>query len=302
MIRYYAGVEGSGKSAMMTRDLLFHYIAGGRILAFPGYELYGNTKKQLLSEPMLPEQILELIDSEDSKQIKKIRQQKIAIAIDEVPNFFDHHTWYNKINDVMKSVFQQRRKTNVIILMTGPIFEELPPDLRRMVHEVVHCRDLHTTNRSIKRGLTCVYYKEDKRGLLSHPLYRFTIKHKFPMSIAYKHYDTFAAVSPMNQFIKMKFKGREVVIGADGKVIQNQEGDLNDYDTTYLDTKVSIAAKVEELRGQGKEELQPYEFAEILDNMGFTSTNRNVKAMFAARGLSYERESHKYKIRELASV
>ena len=101
MIRYYGGVEGAGKTCMMTRDLYRHYLSGGRVLAFPGYELYGKTKKQILSEQFSPEQIISLLEDENVQQVK---HEKIAIAIDEVGNYFNHHNWYNRICDIMRVV------------------------------------------------------------------------------------------------------------------------------------------------------------------------------------------------------
>ncbi len=228
MIRYYAGVEGSGKTCMMTRDLYRHYLAGGRVLAFPGYELYGKTKKQVLSEPFMPEQILTLLDGTN---VNEIRHQKIAIAMDEVLNFFNHHNWYNKICDIMYVILAQRRKLGVVVTMTGPEFEKLPADIRGMVHEVVRCWDAHSFNRESPRGQVCKYYKEDKRGLLSNPRFRFSCKRKFYMKEWFKHYDTYAAVGALSQFLKIKIKGKEVVYDQFGKpIITSQELDTNSMD------------------------------------------------------------------------
>lgn len=226
MIRYYGGVEGSGKSCMMTRDLYRHALYGGRILTFPGYEVYGRTKKQVISETIFPEQLLELITG-DRSTIDVIRNQRIAVGVDEVSNFFDHHTWYNKINDVLKAILQQRRKLQIAFLMTGPIYEELPPDIRRMIHEVIHCCDGHTLKRDIPRGQTCIYYKQDMRGLLSHPNYHYTRKMKFRMIPWQRHFDTYAAISPLNQFVKVRFQNREVIVGIDGKPIESGNNELD---------------------------------------------------------------------------
>lgn len=241
MIRYYGGVEGSGKSCMMTRDLYRHSLFGGRVLTFPGYEIYGRTRNQVISEPIFPEQLLELITGERDT-VDLIRNQRIAVGVDEVSNFFDHHTWYNKINDILKAILQQRRKLQVAFLMTGPIYEELPPDIRRMIHEVIHCCDGHTLKRDIPRGQTCIYYKEDKRGLLSHPNYRFTRKMKFRMIPWRNHYDTYAAISPLNQFVKVRFQNREVLVGVDGKPIESN----SDVDFSSLDGMIKKYQPVED--------------------------------------------------------
>lgn len=221
-IRYYGGVEGSGKSCMMTRDLFLHYMSGGEVWSFPGYELYGDTKRQVLSIGISPEEILTLLQNDTGK----LRRRRIALAIDEVGNFMNHHNWWSKICDIMFAISAQRRKLGIALLMTGPIYYKLPPDMRDMIHEVVNCQDNHTFNHSIRRGEQCVFYKEDMRGLLSNPRHRFSHKKVFHMKPWYKHYDTYAAVDPLNQFIKLKFKGREVIVGADGKIL-NAGYDIN---------------------------------------------------------------------------
>jgi hypothetical protein len=229
MIRYIGGVEGSGKSCMMTRDLCLHAVAGGRLLTFPGYDVY-DKHKHVISETIMPEQLLELITGDD-EQIQKIRAQKIAVGVDEVPNFFNHHTWYNKINDILTSILQQRRKLNIIFEMTGPIFEELPPDIRRMIHEVVHCTDLHTLNRNVPVGKYSIYYKEDRRGLLSHPQYHFTSKRRFHMEPWHKHYNTYAAINPLNQFVRVKFQSKELTYDTEGNLLNK----LPELDTGSFD-------------------------------------------------------------------
>lgn len=234
-IRYYEGVEGSGKSCMMARDLFLHYRAGGRVLSFPGFELYGDNKKQVLSELFMPEQILSLLKQENTKVLRK---QKIAIAGDEITNFFNHHTWYNKICDIVYAVMAERRKLGIAFLMTGPLYHKLPPDLRDMIHEIIHCQDNHTLNHAIPRGEKCIYYKEDLRGLLSNPKHRFSRKKVMSMKQWYTHYDTYAATDSLHQFVRVKVKGRTVVYDENGEIINNgyespDEATLNKYIKEY---------------------------------------------------------------------
>ena len=295
MIRYYEGVEGSGKSCMMTRDLYRHYMNGGRVWAFPGYEVYGNTKKQILSEVLLPEQIFELLVNDTGD----IRKERIAIAMDEVTNFFSHHNWQNKICDILNAVLMQRRKLGVTVFMTGPEFEFLPRDIRYMVHEVVHTLNAHSLNRAIPSGLLCKYYKEDMRGMLSHPKYRNSYRHKFYMKPWHKHFDTYAAVG-YNQNIKVKIQNREVVLGPDGRPIEDNSS-YRDNESTYINKKITIAAAIEELRERGIEELKTYEFAALLNELGLTRS-KGVKDEFAARGVYFDSHSQSYKIRDLVLV
>jgi len=220
-IRFYEGIEGSHKTAMMTRDLIWHYRGGGKVMAFPGYELKEDNG-EVVSEVMMPEDWVTLPAT--------LKMQRIAIGIDEVTNFFNNHVWYNKICDMMAGLLAERRKFEIAVLMTGPLFKRLPPNIQEFIHEVIHCSDKHTMDHKIPRGAACQYYFEDRRGLLSQsfPKHRFSRKYKFISKPYWKNYNTFQAVDLINQFIKLKFKGREIIIGANGKVIEPNEVGASD--------------------------------------------------------------------------
>lgn len=228
MIRYYEGIEGSGKSTMLTRDLYYHALYGGRILTFPGYELFGENRKHVLSEVIFPEQLYELLASDD---VKDIRQQKIAVAMDEVLNFFNHHNWQNKIVDILYMVMAQRRKLAMSINMTGPEFENLPADIRGMVHEIIHVTDMHQVIRVIPRGVKSIYYKEDRRGMFSSPQARYSKRRVFPLADWFRHFDTYAAVG-YNANVKVRIANREVLYDSEGNRIEknNRGVDPANYD------------------------------------------------------------------------
>jgi len=295
MIRYYEGVEGSGKTCMMTRDLYRHKMYGGRVLALPGYQLFGKTKRKVVSELILPEQLFELLQTVDTESIRK---QKIAIAMDEVTNFFNNHSWQSKINDILETIFAERRKLGVAVLMTGPEEARLPSNVRFLIHEMVHCTNAHSFNRGIPSGLMCMYYKEDKRGMLSHPRYRFTRKHRFYMTKWHKKYDTYSSVG-YQQNLRVVIPKREVVYDSKGNIVDNQNNaPLSDNENPYMATRIDIAAKVEELINNNIKILKSHEYAEMAEDMGLPSNNRNVKAMFASRGVYYDREIQAYRVKE----
>ena len=300
-IRLYSGVEGAGKSCMMTKDLYLHHLSGGTVLAFPGYELYGydaDTGERItLSETLLPEQWVNLPD--------ELKRRKIAIGIDEIGNFFNHHSWYNKINDMLYAMLAQRRKFEVAVMATGPFIEDMPPDIRKMFHEIVHCSDNHTLNHAISRGTRCVYYKEDRRGLLSRPTQRFTRKKVFMMKDWYKHYDTYAAVDAIHQFIKVKFKGREIIIGPDGE-IQSGGGSGGSFDQAGADRMLGqIQAKSNDTRRSEVEKALRYfvdkgitsveakTISQILPGYSMTGTN-GLGSILREYGVTYKGHKRAY--------
>lgn len=236
---------------MMARDLYLHYrYAGGRVLAFPGFEIYGDTKRQVLSELIMPEQLLELITG-DKKQMEAIRKQKIALGIDEVSNFFNHHNWWNIINDILNADMGQRRKLGIAIMMTGPFIEELPPDIRRMIHEEVRCWDEHVFNRAVPRGHRTRFIRMDRRGMFSNPRFPRTQPQWVDMWAWNSHYDTYSPVDPMNRFVKLKIQGREVLVTPDGqRITQNvsQSIDTNKLNGLYLKSQPKADIRVEQVK------------------------------------------------------
>lgn len=210
-IRYYEGVEGSGKTCMMTKDLALHKKAGGTILAAPGYKLFDPISKDLLCEVLKLEQLVNFHET--------IGRKKIIIVFDEVGNWFNNHTWQNKLCDLIAAICAQRRKLEAGLFMSGPEFDRLPPVVREMVHEIVHCEDKHRINRSLKRGQYCRYYKEDKRGLFSYPKRPFTTRRTFYMEPWYEWYDTYEITEFLNQHTKFVFEKKEVRIDQFGNII-----------------------------------------------------------------------------------
>lgn len=213
-IVYYGGVEGSCKSVMMGRDLYIHHkMAGpGKVFAFPGFDVFDGrgTKISRLINPF--EMFTELME-----------MNGVAVGIDEVQNFMNHHNWWNKIIDILTyGIAAQRRKRSLAILMTGPIFEWLPKDLQRMVHEVVHMEDRHWKYKSIPRGEQAIVTREDRRGALSGQPNTRTRPRIFNAKKYWHHIDTYAPIDVMHQFEKVNIVSGETFI-KDGQVLTEEE-------------------------------------------------------------------------------
>lgn len=278
----------------MTKHLYGHYNSGGRILAFPGYQLYGKTKKQILSEPIMPWEILEIIENDDPEHVAKIRKQRIIVVIDEVTNFINNHFWQNKITDVIAGIAQQRRKLNIAMSMTGHERLRLPPNIEEKVHEEITCMDAHRFNHDIPIGQLCYYRHHDLRGMLSHPRYPSSKTYSIKLTPWYKHYDTFSLVSVLHMFDKYKFEGREIRVGADGKII---EGTVNQNmeETPEVTLLIEIASKVEELKENGIDFLSVVEYGMMLGDMGLENT-ASIKKLFRSRGLGWDTHKQGYVI------
>ena len=209
-IVYYSGPEGACKTVMMGRDCLNHYRLGGKIYAFPGFELKNNVGK-VVSQLLMPEQWMDLLIKEESDYI---------VAIDEIANFINHHKWYNDLNDLITyGAAAQRRKRRMAILATGPIFEWLPPDFRYMFHEVVRLEDRHWKVKSIPRGYQAQFTREDRRGVLSGEIGRQTKPRIFLAKKYWRNVETYSLVDPRYQLKRYKYQRSNIVVDENGQVI-----------------------------------------------------------------------------------
>lgn len=250
-IRFYGGVEGSGKTCMMTRDLYNHVnLAGGRVLAFPGYELR-NAKGKVLSETFMPQDMINFGET--------LKKKRAVIVFDEVTNWINNHGWQNRFCDLVAAVAAQRRKLVVGVFMTGPIFERLPPIVQELVHEIVYCEDIHRTKREIPRGEQCIYYKRDLRGLFSYPGRPFTIKRIFKTKPWWPYYDTEQIVEFTNQFMRLKFKNKEIWVSPDGQIINSPDRNI---ETNSIKEKLLYG--IASLKRAGKSVMPTYHFWDFM--------------------------------------
>lgn len=210
MITYFGGPEGAGKTALMTRYLRMHHLAGGEVWAFPGYELK-NDRGRVVSRLIDPTEIMGLLDD----------MQYIVLVADEIQNFFNHHAWQNPLIDVLSyGALAQRRKREFGFMATGPFFETLPPDLRMYFHIKFSCIDKHWRDHAIPRGEQIRFTETDLRGVLSgRPGYTLPPR-VFRPKRYFKYYDTFSLVDPKYQHLRVRIKKDTVLVDSQGNEIQ----------------------------------------------------------------------------------
>ncbi len=209
-IAYYSGPEGACKTVMMGRDCLYHHQCGGKVFAFPGFKVLNNRGKEI-SELLMPEEWIVLLNESDTNYV---------VAIDEIPNFINHHKWNSSFVDLITyGAAAQRRKRSLVILATGPIFEWLPPDLRYMFHEIIRMEDRHWKLKFIPRGEQAVFTREDRRGVLSGQIGRRTRPKVFYAKRYWKNIETYSIIDPRWQLSRYKFDRRQVYIDAEGNIL-----------------------------------------------------------------------------------
>jgi len=229
MIVYYSGPEGGCKTVFIAYEAHKHYELGGEVWAFPGFELYddnGKTVSRTVQFWELPSLLDEML--------------YVVIVMDEIQNYMNHHNWYSKMIDWLAyGAAAQRRKRQFVILASGPIFGTLPRDLSFMFHEVVHCQDRHWRYKNIPRGQQCEFYREDRRGVLSGYIGSRTRPQIFWPGKYFKYYDTYSLTDPRAQFAKIKMQGREITIGPNGNIIENNKGPQYSSDPATMEKYVN---------------------------------------------------------------
>lgn len=219
----YEGPEGAGKTALMTDALMYHHRCGGKVYAFPGYELTGSRGK-VLSTLLMPEQLLQLINDET--------KTGYAIGVDEINNFFNHHHWQNILNDFLTSAMTQRRKRAFAFLATVTAGRLITLDVRSMFHEIWHCLDAHAVRRSIPRGKKTYFTREDTRGLLSGRIGTRTPGKIFDHQRTWNHFKSFSPVDPKYLTYRIKMQKEQIIVDSKGQRIDAQGMGLPE--NTYL--------------------------------------------------------------------
>jgi len=238
-LTYIGGVEGSGKTTYMTRELLYHYFSGGRVFAFPGYELK-NDSGRVVSETLLPEQVPGLL---------RMPIYDWAVAIDEIQNFSNKHTWQNPLNDLLAyGAAAQRRKRRFGMIATGPLFGWLPPNMKDMFHVVITMQDRRWKCKDIPRGEQFIITYKDNRGMLTGTPGTTTRPRIFKGKGYRKYFDSYSVVDPDWQRRRIKFVKELVEIGPDGRVIEDIDhsdpATLNRYIEEYQQQNNGVESKV----------------------------------------------------------
>jgi len=212
----FRGPEGSGKTLLMTRVATECHKLGGKILAFPGYELR-DEKGKVLSELLTIEQW--------STMPEELRD--VCICIDEIENFFNSHRWQSTMVDLFTGVFGERRKRNMAILYTLQFWDELPRMMRYKTHYVFDCFDGAWMNayreEPLREGTVTYTNITDNLGRrFGHAGYIYPGP-TFYNKEYWDRFDTHSVVSIFEKYTKVQVKGKIVPVDLSGKPIEEVE-------------------------------------------------------------------------------
>lgn len=125
------GPEGGGKTLFMTYLGLLHHAYGGKLLAFPGYELTDG-KGKVLSERLDIDQWVTMPPE----------LRDVLICIDEIQNYFNSLRHMAVMSYLFASLAAQRRHRNIGIIYTVQDWGWLDNRIRWLTHVLAICRDL----------------------------------------------------------------------------------------------------------------------------------------------------------------
>lgn len=125
------GPEGGGKTLFMTWLAKKHQLYGGRVLAFPGYELTDG-KGKVLSEKLDIDQWVTMPPE----------LRDVLICIDEIQNYFNSLRHMAVMSYLFASLAAQRRHRNIGIIYTVQDWGWLDNRIRWLTHVLAICRDL----------------------------------------------------------------------------------------------------------------------------------------------------------------
>lgn len=274
MIALMKGIEGGGKTALITKYARKHHLLGGEVWAFPGYELMNN-RGRVVSKLVYPEEM-----------IGKVREMEhVVLIIDEIQNFLHHHYWQSPVVDTIANASAQRRKLKFNIFASCPEEELIPPDMRRMFHVIIPCRDAHWRNKKIPEGTDIRFRVIDNRGRLSGYPGTVTREWSFDPRDFYGFWDTFSLADPKYQHRRYKVQRDQVLIDSNGKIIDNNDNGVDD--------SIDIAKEIAKLKAKNVVHLQNWELEKILSGLGFRLT-MSVKSLLRTLGVFWSRRDQCY--------
>jgi hypothetical protein len=226
------GPEGAGKSLLMTWYMRYHLLNGGRVLTFPGYQVYGkkHTEKDI-EKGVEPSIASEEIPIEQWISLSP-ELSNVAIAIDELQNFFHsymHNTVANRLFSM--GIAGQRRKRNLIVYYTMQLTRELPPTIRERTHFFIYCWD-----RYWRRNMADTFF-DDGVGIPSERGVKIEIRPYDNLGTAtgfpgtpcqpwvfsgkdlWLYYDSYAAVDTWHAWRKVEIKSDPLILDGHGQII-----------------------------------------------------------------------------------
>jgi len=199
VIQGITGPEGAGKTLLMAYFGLLHKARGGKLLAFPGFEVTNGHGKPI-SEPLDIDQWITMPPE----------LRDVLICIDEIQNFFNSRRHMSVLSYLFANLAAQRRHRNIGIIYTVQDWGWLDDRIRWLTHVLIVCSDLYWSpwgkEEGVKRGELISASFFDVKGFFTGkpwtPGPQFLLKAK-PL---WPYYNSFADVDTWTGLTQVQFK------------------------------------------------------------------------------------------------
>lgn len=298
------GPEGSGKTCLMTSYCVRHVSAGGKLFAFPGYEVHDKAGKPV-SQTILPEEWVTIPDTLNN----------VLIAITEADSFFDSLETQNATAKLFRNLAKQRRKRSMSIIYDVNDWSWFNNRLRRLTHILYRCWDLFWSYRGKascpERGTSIVVTPYDVQGFYTGRPWSKGRPRKFNASKFWPFFNTTDTVDAYQAMVRLKIKRREINV-VDGQVVPPdlEVGGINDDELQHLAEKYTQKDPRKEIVGQvvdgfrkaGVKVLPAEDLRSIIESKGVILHTRYLGVILKSFGAIYKPgvrgKPHLYEIRE----
>lgn len=210
-IRNYCGPDGSGKTAVMTTDLLEHVLKGGVVYSFPNYELTDADGKPI-SHP------LNVADWLDIKELARGSDTHIAVVIDEAQEILDAERSQTQFNRLTGYICASRRhlEGSMSLYLTCPNPDWVYYRVRWMTHLLTSCFDCRWTPwgkaQNLQEGKLVNTRTWDCKGVFTGRPWTELREFNIRAELAWNYYNTKHDVDIFAGFNKVEIKAKRIKI------------------------------------------------------------------------------------------
>ncbi len=215
-IRNYCGPDGSGKTAVMTADLIEHVVKGGVVYTFPNYELT-DADGRAMSKPLNINDWLD-IPSLIKNEGPNGEPVHIAVVIDEAQEVLDAERSQTQFNRLSGYICASRRHLEGVmsLYLTCPNPDWVYYRVRWMTHLLTSCFDCRWTpwgkSMKLEEGKLVNTRTWDCKGVFTGRPWTELKEFNIRAELAWNYYETHHDVDIFAGFNKVEVKGKKTKI------------------------------------------------------------------------------------------
>lgn len=270
------GIEGSGKTTVMTYENIKFVKRGGKLYTFPGYDVFDDNHRKV-SQQLALEELVELFVTG--------KLENARLSIDEMENWLDSYESQSQIGKILVSIAQQRRKRNLSMIGTiNPDWQWLPKRYKAIAQILMHCEDMYfVLHGAVPEGELFRITEYDLKGMKTGKLGRRLRPRNFPGKALRPYFDSFGTVDIIEKYTKVRVKKREIEVDFNGNQIEGE---------TQIDKWAWLDSKVNEIKERNIDKLQKWQLLSLLEK----PITKDITEMLNIRGIHWDHYEQAYVI------